>query len=267
MQFRLVKVAGVDDAIISLFMSKRSYTCEKADNVRRTVAKYSDHAGFIHLPDNDTQETAQIRDWLENITKYGAQLGYKRNHETILRFIDFTVETVGLHKAGMGDLDAHAQRMNNRIVRSSSRLAEFASGEKSEFYDEKVMSVGEVISLMRESKAEVNIPETVEINGVDYRFNGFGYIRKGYCDDQDVIRGTYMLSIPSDSIWKADFIGMKHIYAMRNKHTHAHPELRDGMEQVAGQIEQALPIVGKAITNEWVNGEWVHVSETEFKKR
>jgi hypothetical protein len=53
---------------------------------------------------------------------------------------------------------------------------------------------------------------------------------------------------------------------MRNKHTHAHPELRDGMEQVAGQIEQALPIVGKAVANEWVNGEWVHVSETELKK-
>jgi len=53
---------------------------------------------------------------------------------------------------------------------------------------------------------------------------------------------------------------------MRNKHTHAHPELRDGMEQVAWRIEQALPIVGKAIANEWVNGEWVHVSETELKK-
>lgn len=264
MQFRLVKIAGIDDAIISLFMSKRSYTCGKADNIRQIVAGYSDSAGFIHFPGNDTAETIQLRDWLSKITKYGAQLGYKQNHETILKFIDFTVETISLHKAGMGDLDAHAQRMNNRIVRSSSRFAEFASGEKSEFYRNKIMSVGEVISVLRENKSVINLPETITIDGIDYRFNGFGYICKDCWNDKDVKRGTYMLSIPSDAIWKADFIGMKHIYAMRNKHTNAHPELRDGIEQLAAQIEQALPIVGKALSNEWINGEWVHVSKVKL---
>jgi hypothetical protein len=262
MQFRLAKISGIDDAIVSLFMSKRSYTLEKADNVRRIVAQHSDEAGFIHLPESNTPESVQLCDWLTKITKYGTQLGYKRNHATILRFIDFTVETIGLHKAGMGDLDAHSQRMNNRIIRASSRLAEFSSNEKSDFYNNKVLSVGEA----SKSISSIGLPETIDINDVGFRFNGFGYVRIDCWNDQDVQRGTYMLSIPSDAVWKADFIGLKHIYAMRNTHTHAHPELADGMEQLALQIERALPTLGKALTCDWVDGEWIHVSEVKLTK-
>lgn len=262
MRFRLVKISGVDDAIISLFLSKRSYTPEKADEVRSIVAQFSDVQGFIHLPETETPESKKLINWLTKITKYGDQLGYKKNHETMLKFIDFTVETIGLHKAGMGDLDAHAQRMNNRIVRSSSRLAEFSYTEKSDYYQGKILSLGEAMS----ASGEIKVPDTVTINGEKFKFNGFGYVREDCWDKQDVQRGTYMLSIPSNAIWKADYVGMKHIYAMRNKHTYAHPELAEGMEQLAEQIEQTLPVLGISISHEWVLGEWVHVSETKLSK-
>ncbi len=50
------------------------------------------------------------------------------------RFLDFSFTVYNLHRAGQDDLDSHAKRMENRIIRSSTRLADFAAGEMSDYY-------------------------------------------------------------------------------------------------------------------------------------
>lgn len=269
MEFKLTKVSGVDDAIISLFVSKRHFDPEECDRVRDLIYTCSDRKGALTIDaDYPRVKEVEVVQWLKKVCKYGLQLGYKRSHETLLRFIDFTIETRGLHKAAMGDLDAHAPRMNNRIIRASSRLASFDSGEKSDYYKGKILTIGEAMGeniphlFVKVKEAEGDVIKSADT----YRFNGFGFVREDCWDDQDVQRGTYMLSIPSDAIWKCDFVGLKHIYAMRNKFTHAHPELQEGMEQLADQIEKALPIVGMGIRHEWVGDKWVHVDKVCFSE-
>ena len=56
-----------------------------------------------------------------------------RKHITVLRYIDISIMTEGLHRAGQDDIDAHARRFDNRIIRSSTRLAEFSDGEMSDY--------------------------------------------------------------------------------------------------------------------------------------
>lgn len=276
MQFRLMNISGVDDAIISLFMSKRSYTPELADEIRANVRFHSDPYGRIQIPEGTTcdPDTEQFANWLTKITKYGAQLGYKRNHETMLRFIDLSIETIGLHRGAQDDLDAHAQRMNNRIVRSSTRLARFSGGERSDFYKGKILTAGEMaercclVTLPQE--LDVCVPEDVykklgeTIRTEHWKFNGYAYVRGDVYDDQDVQRGTYPLEIPSNCIWRCDFVNLKHIYSMRHLYSHANPELKDGIEQLADQVERDLPVIGMALRHEWVGGRWIHVDKVRF---
>jgi len=131
--------------------------------------------------------------------------------------------------------------MNNRIVRSSTRLARFEQGEKSDYYKDKILFFDEVM----------DFPNAITNNdGLEYIKAPYGYVRKDLREDNDVLRGNYPLSIPSDCIWKCDYPSLKHIYKMRNKFSHANPELRDGIEMLANQIEAQLPILGKYIRHD-----------------
>ena len=75
----------------------------------------------------------KMEDWLAKLFKWGVK------HYTMLRFIDLSFTVYGLHRAGQDDIDAHAMRMNNRIIRSSTRLADFSRGETSEYSADKII--------------------------------------------------------------------------------------------------------------------------------
>lgn len=120
MKTYLNQISGIDDAIVSMFMSKRSWTREKELHIReicRTVLRAD--GGLREYDSAQADAFAEFADWMDKLTKWGWK------HTTMLRFIDMSVTVEGLHRAGQDDWDAHAKRFNNRIIRSSTRLASF----------------------------------------------------------------------------------------------------------------------------------------------
>ena len=81
-----------------------------------------------------------------------------------------TVE--GLHRAGQDDWDSHAARFNNRIIRSSTRLAQFGY-EMSDWYGDKIMPTDLALEYLG-----IDAPEYVEKDGEKFVKTVNGYIRE-----------------------------------------------------------------------------------------
>lgn len=267
MKFTLKKISGVDDAILSLKFTRRTYTPEIDDDIRDRVFLFSGPEGFISEnecatvdPDIRQEEYQMLLSDLEKVANYGAGVGdayIDAGHETILRFIDFSVVVEGLHRGAQDDLDAHAMRMNNRIIRASSRIpaapsAGFNARELSDWYKDKIVQY-----------SELNHPVDCIKDGVVYRNVGVGYVREDFLinndsEIQDVIRGLYPLGQTSSCIFKISLHDLRHIYKRRNAFTHAAPELKLGIEQLADQVEKHLPVLGKLIRNDYCDDGQLH---------
>lgn len=234
MNVYLNNVRGIDDALVSLYMSKRSWTREKEDLIRSTVDRHTDKRGFvIDIP--QPNEEYNFKENYEKLLRIGQQ------HTTLLRYIDFSFTVEGLHRGAQDDLDAHAHRFNNRVVRSSTRLAKFGD-ERSDYYNDKILPLRHITDLMG-----IDLPNTIHHHCDEYILTSNGYINKTYIDkhpeeENDVRRGLYMLSIPSNCIIKCDLFEFAHVYRMRNKDTHAAPELKDCIEMLVDQLQSALEI-------------------------
>lgn len=238
MKFKLMEVRGLATACLSLKMSKRSYTREYELELRSAISSCTrtDTGFFSSRHDGNAAAYDFLVGELNKVAKWGAGFGIdgslQAGHDTLLRFIDLHIHVEGLHYAGMADLDSHAMRMGNRIVRSSSRLTTKGSTELSNWYKDKVIPLWDV---------DKNVPQHIERDGHTFVYNGFGYIREDLIEDKDVLRGLYPLGMASDCIFAVDLFDMRHIYKRRNAFTHAAPELREGIESLADQIGNALP--------------------------
>ena len=137
MKIYLNSIAGIDDAIIAMHMSKRTWNATMDDEIRYMCSIVNPHNGiFVPKAKYDDNHLDKYFDaYQEYMTKL---LKWGRLHITLLKFIDISVTVEGLHRAGQDDWDSHAQRFQNRIVRSSTRLASFSDGEKSDFYSGKI---------------------------------------------------------------------------------------------------------------------------------
>jgi thymidylate synthase ThyX len=154
-----------------------------------------------------------------------------KRHITVLRFIDISIMTEGLHRAGQDDVDAHARRFDNRIIRNSTRLATFSDGEVSDFYKDKIIPTNQALNILG-----ISVPEKIEYNGEQYVKSANGYIKAEYKDDKDVKRGLYMLSIPSNFISKINLCEWAHVFKERNKDGGANPEVKEWAENVMNAI-------------------------------
>ena len=251
MKFTLMEVRGLADACLALKMSRRSYTQEYENKLRDAIRFCTyEKTGFFYKEATMAKENGDYV-WLVNelnkVAKWGAGVGVDTSidagHETILRFIDFSIHVEGLHRGAMDDFDAHAMRMNNRIVRSSTRgNGAYNANEMSDWYKDKIVTAGYIDSVNGSAS------DTITIDGEVYVNVGDGYIRKDLAQNGDAQRGLYRLSIPMDCICKINLHDMRHIYMRRNKYTHASPELAYGIEMLADQIEEALPChLGKLV--------------------
>jgi len=163
------------------------------------------------------------------------------------------VHVTGLHRAGQDDLDSHSMRMNNRIVRSSSRLTTKGSTELSDWYKDKVIPFNAIVN------DGTVAPEHITRDGCVFVKTSSGYVREDLLEDKDTLRGLYPLGMASDCIFKVTLHDMRHIYMRRNKYTHASPELQEGIEMLADQIEEALPCdLGKLIRNDYCHDGKLH---------
>lgn len=238
MKVYLNEVSGIADAIVSMMMSKRTWTRESELDIRRMCNFILDDKGAYHkngvygarmsIPHGEEMDK-EYNDYTDILAKWGWK------HITMLRFIDFSVTVEGLHRAGQDDWDSHASRFNNRIIRSSTRLSTFGD-EVSEWYQDKIISTDVALALMG-----ITSPESVTRDGVTYIKATNGYIREDMKDNQDVKRGLYMMSIPSNFIFKINLTDWAHVYKERNDAGTANPEVKLCCEAIATQIEQFQP--------------------------
>lgn len=237
MEVYLNKITGLDDAMVSMIMSKRNYTREKEMEIRTMVVNNTNwYGGLVHGTDYD-----KFSIWMDKLMKYGVEQG----HTTLLRFIDLSFTVGGLHRAGQDDWDAHTVRMDNRIVRSSTRLGSFEEGEISDWYKDKIKFPFEILNNMG-----IELPgNMIDNNGIEWVKTDYGYVREDLQDNQDVKRGLYPESIPSDFIFKIQYPELCHILQHRDNNGHANPEVKILAEDIKMQLNVWNEWLGKNIWN------------------
>lgn len=129
------------------------------------------------------------------------------------------------------DVDSHARRFENKIIRSSTRLAEFSDREMSDFYKGKIIPTDEALKILN-----IDMPDTLEYMGRTYCKTTNGYVKEEYKDNKDVRRGLYMLSIPSNFISEISLCEFGHVFKERNKDGGANPEVKEWAEAVCRGI-------------------------------
>lgn len=229
MEVYLNRIDGLDDAIVALYMSKRNMNREKEHELRELVAANQVLRRSRKIPAGafGTVLDPELERLLDKLKMYAVE------HITLGRFLDFSFTVYGLHRGAQDDFDSHAKRLGNRIVRASTRLADFGPGEVSEWYEDKIVSTDAALAFLG-----IEIPEEIEYQGHTYVRTVNGYARKGMENNRDVKRGLYMLSIPSSFIFKCDLTEFAHIYKMRNQWSTAAPELKIAVESMADQLEE-----------------------------
>ena len=232
MQVYFNNISRISDAIITMYMSKRTWTPELNKEIIETCDRVFDKQGKWEVF-TTKEDTDKVQDWLSKLFKWG------KKHTTMLRFIDMSFTVEGLHRGAQDDFDAHAKRLDNRIVRSSTRLATFDI-EKSDFYENKILTYDELFS-----ELGIDMPDKINHNGIEYVRTTNGYIDVQYENDKDVKRGLYMLSIPSNFIFKCNFTEWAHIVKERDCNSHAAPELRVMVEQICDILQDIFPELTK----------------------
>ena len=236
MKVYLNEISGLWQAIASMYMSKRSWTREKEREIMHFFEHCYDRRGFLHgYWLGDTSEIA-LMGMLDKLFKWAPK------HITMTRFLDFAFTVEGLHRGAQDDFDAHAKRLENRILRSSTRLAKFGGDEKSDWYKGKILTTDEALKHM-----DISVPTELMLDGKNYIKTANGYVLEEYANDKDVLRGLYMLSIPSNFTFRVNCTEFAHILKERDKNGHAHPELQECVEEMLRLIQNEIP----QLTREW----------------
>lgn len=228
MDVHLNQITGLSDAIISMFMSKRNWSPELNDQIINVCTRVFDSRGF-YRDDYSDEDFAKVQDWLEKLFRWG------KKHITLLRYLDFSCTVEGLHRGAQDDFDSHAKRLENRIVRSSTRLAKFGN-EKSDFYKGKILTTDEAAEML-----DIKLPNSIVHEGTTYLKTINGYVAEEYADNKDVLRGLYMLSIPSNFVYKCNITEFAHIVKERDHKSNAAPELRDMIELTISKLNKIFP--------------------------
>ncbi len=228
MKVFLNSISGIDDAIVSMYMSHRTWTRELELHIYEICHMVLNSNGSLKEYDEGmAAEFEEFHNWFEKLLKWGWK------HTTMLRFIDFSITVEGLHRAGQDDWDAHAKRFDNRIIRNSTRVKQSDfQYEVSAYYQNKIIPTDVAAQTLG-----IQLPETMSYDGKNYVKAVNGYILEEDKDNPDVKRGLYMLSIPSNFIFKINLTEWAHVYKLRNGKSAANPEVRQCCEMIADSLE------------------------------
>lgn len=241
MKWYLNEIQGTADAITTMYFSKRSWTREREEHIRDLCYKVLDRRGFVDKNQAMKAVASEYPEYDEFVDMMNKLMKWVPIHITMGRFMDFSITVEGVHRAGQDDWDAHACRYNNRIIRTSTRLATFEADEMSEWYKDKIIPMDLALRLMSK-----DLPNAIEKDGITYVRATNGYIREDMKDDKDVKRGLYMECIPSNFIFKVNLSEFAHVYKQRNKDSHANPEVKILCEGIADALYKA---------NQWITRE------------
>ena len=264
-------ITGYPDMVRSIYITNKKYTPEIEEKIQsgelaRIIVEMN--AGFKNLDNILPEEIIKCLrtdlrtdyEWYRKqieraLTISGLNLATKSTknngaiypnqvqlcHSTISRFIDFSCTITGLHRGATDDFDAHAKRLDNRIIRMSTRTTAPDDLELSGFYQGKVLTLSEVAD-------KLNLPDTIEIDGTTYQRHKFAYIDKDSIDskDYDVIRGGTPLGISNTFTFKCNMTEWAHIVRLRNKDSHAAPELRQMIEMINSKLNALEPLLDDA---------------------
>lgn len=299
MEFKLYKISGYEEAINSLRMSTgKFYSWEKAQEIQDLVYAVTNKQGFLanHAEQFANRLSLGLIDGWGNEVKKHPKISHVHNenvaeferlltltfnnamkdhkHHTLMKYIDVSFFTEGLHRGAQDDLDAHAIAFNNRITRYSTRLAEIDDVKLSEWYRDKIIPFNEAVYYMGHPSipgAGVNYPKKIYVKDETFSLTPFGYVLEKYAQvpaknglAKDVQRGLMPLGLESSGIWKTDIFNLRYVYSMRSKLTKANPELKLGMEQLADQIEEKLPVFGPYFRKVYTDSkQWEHVNKVK----
>lgn len=234
MKVYLNRISGIEEAISTMFLSRRRWSRELEENIFNVCSHVLNRDGSLvkydpNINGQHKEDFEQFHKWFASLLKWG------RMHTTMLRFIDISVSVEGLHRAGQDDWDSHAKRFDNRIIRNSTRFpnSEFKY-ELSDYYKGLIIPTD-----VAAKSIGIEFPETIAIDGMKYVKAVNGYILEGCDNDPDVKRGLYMMSIPSNFVFKVNLAEWAHVYKMRNSGTNANPEVRRCCEMIADQLGAA----------------------------
>ena len=227
MKVTVNSITGFEDAFVAMYISKRSWTPELDAEIRETCRGVLGRNGRIN-PSAYKTSIDKFITWLSTLLRMG------RKHITVLRYIDISIMTEGIHRGGQDDIDAHAKRFDNRIIRSSTRLAEFEEDEVSEYYKDKIITDAKAIKYV----LGIDMPEEIVYKDCKYVKSPNGYVKEEYRNNKDVKRGLYMLSIPSNFISKINLTEFGHVFKERNEDGGANPEVKEWAESVMKQITE-----------------------------
>lgn len=246
MKVNINSITGIDDAICTMFISKHSLTEELEADIRKTVANVTTRQGKLVIHNSDKEDLAKYSNWIEKLCKWG------RRHITMLRFIDISCTVYGLHRAGQDDWDAHASRFNNRIIRTSSRIAgtkdESHLQNLSDYYSDKVLTTDAALAALG-----MDMPDRLEYDGKVYVRAFNGYIVEGMENNQDVKRGLYNLGFPSDFLFRVNLTEFAHVYKERGQHGAANPEVKQCAEMIADKLAEMQPSFNRDLLMEIKN--------------
>lgn len=234
MKVYLNEITGLADALTSMYMSKRSWTRELEEEIRLDCSIVEEVMGNKYARKHYSHSNNTIKDRMDKRLNSFCKFAWK--HTTMLDFITISVTVEGLHRAGQDDWDAHAYRFNNRIIRSSTRLADFGESELSDYYKDKVIPTESALDMLG-----IWCPQTIERDGQTFVKTQGGYIREDLANNRDAKRGLYRLGIPSNFIFKCNLAQWAHVYKMRNKNSGANPEVKEVAEAIQDAIEANLP--------------------------
>ena len=237
MKSTVLSVTGWEEAITTLFMSKRTWTSELGCEIRKVCEVCTNRYGRYIFADAfpvtpaDKECNKMFLEWTSMLFKWGSV------HITMNRFLDISIMTEGMHRAGQDDIDSHARRFDNRIIRTSTRLTSM-DPEKSSWYQGKIKTDSEIADILG-----IEFPETVEIEGEKWVKSTNGYVKEEFSDDKDVKRGLYMLSLPSNFISKINVCEWGHVFKERCNEGGANPEVKEWAEAVTAQLASFHPLL------------------------
>lgn len=237
MKVYLNEVTGLADALTSMYLSKRTWTRELEEQIRYDCKAIDIHRRCNYVSMNPFKELSEYEPIENRMKKYlNSFCKFAWKHITMLDFITLSVTVEGLHRAGQDDWDAHAYRFNNRIIRSSTRLADFSEDEMSDFYKDKIIPTEMALDMLG-----IKTPQTIEKDGQTFVLAEGGYVREDLKDNRDAKRGLYRMCIPSNFIFKINLAQWAHVYKMRNKNGSANPEVKEVAERIQDEVEKVLP--------------------------
>lgn len=236
----LNNISGVQDTIEAMYFTKRTWSEELHKDLYSLYDKCFDSHGFWRT-DVGTLDRERMTNLLQKVCKM------TKKHITIGKFVDFSFTVVGLHRGGQDDWDSHAKRFDNRIIRNSTRLATF-DNEKSDWYKDKILTTDEAMTILN-----IKSPTEIEYNGQVYVKTTNGYILKEYENNKDVKRGLYMLSIPSNFIFKINLTEFAHVYKERNSSGTANPEVKECAEQCISLVNNVFDMMDRQLMLDILN--------------